>query len=1076
MLSFHLFGPVLVRVALMKTNPITLSALCSIALFAVVSLRTEAACISPGDLYDEPVDGLELVDLPIARVLHGVRPGSPSVHEYLAVADCGGSPALDIVIPWSDPSAPQPAVIQLKPTCDNRLPRHVKVTFSQIHEKVSWFGVTGEGRDAGTQATEGAGKHALFFDHTEGMQTIVIEGEEICIHEICTGCEVPPRLPSGAVFLRGDANRDGQIDISDVVTMLSFLFAGLETPGCLDAVDSNDDGGIDIADAVRLLAYLFAGAPPPPGGGTCQADLTHDSLDCVHPEPCQQPDPSDTDRWPVFLWLKTTPRHPVVGRPFVVEGRLAGASEVEMLSVVLDMETRDVKGAAFSTTCLPVSLSENGSFRTSFTPKKPGSFTVTVTGHTADYMVSDGIAHVVGNTGIPEFDSEPLDPDDPVIEPITDPVCVEYDDIDSYPDGELISVQMRDGLLTDVLQVMLNRFLDQARAGELPVDPVFFQNSEKDFETIAALADYFGFDMTDEIFAFDFDMLSLLCATGEFTECDEEGEVLSQVDELINTRLTGLIEDASFQIDWDTMVSTIQVEVADDDPNVTLDFSGHIPIDVHLTLLIQGTLNPVDPSIILFKVLFPDPMDPAVRIDFDLSDLMFGVRGTAELEDGQIQDITVEVIPSATDPWEINEVQTAFLTTVADILFWYDEIFNVLVAAPLALPPVPGTEVYQVVMATPLGPLIAANPPLWPIAVNVIRDTLWNGTCDPDDDDCDVLLDVTGDEVDFQGVLYYGLYHVILSYATTLLQDQVNGLLEEVDFMEYVTQTEVSHTALDYTFTIGPERMNDCYPSELYHVLGGRFGFETLSGGGEACLGGSPPSVTPSVPSDYLSIPVFEPPWDAAVPDWDTSININQKLLQTMLNEMAEDGLFCSSWSGEVNSMDVTVEVVETAYPQLSLQVMPYAVPLSFETSTSITAGTITFEETGAPGVTLQVSTNTGMSETVELDLEADLVLELEHGLLHFGLSDLTVDNLDLGNIESLGNPVLVAAVVAAVNMLLADFEISTGDLWGFEGIELPFGEHCIEIVGYGSWNYCDDYSERALALLIHFDETFCGE
>ncbi|MBI4583204.1 MAG: hypothetical protein HY717_04195 [Planctomycetes bacterium] len=73
----------------------------------------------------------------------------------------------------------------------------------------------------------------------------------------------PPRTP----FRRGDANGDGQADISDAVSILLWLFVGGEKPGCLEAADANGVDGHDISDAVYLLLYLFQAGPSPPEPG-----------------------------------------------------------------------------------------------------------------------------------------------------------------------------------------------------------------------------------------------------------------------------------------------------------------------------------------------------------------------------------------------------------------------------------------------------------------------------------------------------------------------------------------------------------------------------------------------------------------------------------------------------------------------------------------------------------------------------------------------------------------------------------------------------------------------------------------
>ncbi|MEC9477368.1 MAG: cytochrome c peroxidase [Planctomycetota bacterium] len=89
-----------------------------------------------------------------------------------------------------------------------------------------------------------------------------------------------PQLPPD--FRRGDSNRDGNVDISDVVHSLQHLFEGGESL-CQDAVDMNDDGALNIADPIRLLDRLFgSGEPlPAPSDLTEGPDLTHDLLTCL---------------------------------------------------------------------------------------------------------------------------------------------------------------------------------------------------------------------------------------------------------------------------------------------------------------------------------------------------------------------------------------------------------------------------------------------------------------------------------------------------------------------------------------------------------------------------------------------------------------------------------------------------------------------------------------------------------------------------------------------------------------------------------------------------------------------------
>lgn len=87
-------------------------------------------------------------------------------------------------------------------------------------------------------------------------------------------------------FLRGDANSDGEIDISDSIRIILYLFSdGLEIGNktrCYDALDANDDGQLDISDSIYLLNYLFKGGLRPPEPiSQIGIDPTEDSLECL---------------------------------------------------------------------------------------------------------------------------------------------------------------------------------------------------------------------------------------------------------------------------------------------------------------------------------------------------------------------------------------------------------------------------------------------------------------------------------------------------------------------------------------------------------------------------------------------------------------------------------------------------------------------------------------------------------------------------------------------------------------------------------------------------------------------------
>jgi hypothetical protein len=83
------------------------------------------------------------------------------------------------------------------------------------------------------------------------------------------------------LFLRGDADASGLVDLTDVIATLDYLFRAQPGPDCLDRMDSNDDGGVDVSDAIYTLFYKFAGGPAPkPPFPDPGPDPTDDALQC----------------------------------------------------------------------------------------------------------------------------------------------------------------------------------------------------------------------------------------------------------------------------------------------------------------------------------------------------------------------------------------------------------------------------------------------------------------------------------------------------------------------------------------------------------------------------------------------------------------------------------------------------------------------------------------------------------------------------------------------------------------------------------------------------------------------------
>jgi len=74
-----------------------------------------------------------------------------------------------------------------------------------------------------------------------------------------------PQVLTFRTVTLGDANNSNNVDISDVVYLIAYIFSGGSAPSPLLAGDANCDSIIDISDAVYLIAYIFSGGLAPCG-------------------------------------------------------------------------------------------------------------------------------------------------------------------------------------------------------------------------------------------------------------------------------------------------------------------------------------------------------------------------------------------------------------------------------------------------------------------------------------------------------------------------------------------------------------------------------------------------------------------------------------------------------------------------------------------------------------------------------------------------------------------------------------------------------------------------------------------
>jgi len=151
-----------------------------------------------------------------------------------------------------------------------------KVSRGEIYLYENWLrdsGLLERGLQEAPRYSDGTVDLASFL---RTLPTASVEGTRTLESESCDQGWI-------CCFIRGDVNRDWDVNMADVMALLEYLPGG-EPPPNIDAADVNDDGRINYADCTYLLSYLFSGGTPPPapfpGPGI---DPTYDPIEL----PCQ---------------------------------------------------------------------------------------------------------------------------------------------------------------------------------------------------------------------------------------------------------------------------------------------------------------------------------------------------------------------------------------------------------------------------------------------------------------------------------------------------------------------------------------------------------------------------------------------------------------------------------------------------------------------------------------------------------------------------------------------------------------------------------------------------------------------
>jgi hypothetical protein len=93
--------------------------------------------------------------------------------------------------------------------------------------------------------------------------TLVVKDNDILFHGDTVNLMMVITDPPPPPYICGDANKDNEVDISDAVYLVTYIFKGGPAPNPLAAGDPNCSGDADIADAVYLINYIFRDGPEP---------------------------------------------------------------------------------------------------------------------------------------------------------------------------------------------------------------------------------------------------------------------------------------------------------------------------------------------------------------------------------------------------------------------------------------------------------------------------------------------------------------------------------------------------------------------------------------------------------------------------------------------------------------------------------------------------------------------------------------------------------------------------------------------------------------------------------------------
>jgi uncharacterized Ntn-hydrolase superfamily protein len=251
---------------------------------------------TPGPLEDKLMAALNAADVPGAdkrctscdkpaisafiKVVHIGDGGTPYLYKFVDNTSCSTNP-MDLLRPqfeeWTLQKYPDPdsSTVEVSPQV---LTANGSETASIV---VTPRNLNGDAPIAGSDVNiihSGEGTLSEITDNGDGtfsatMTSPLTPGYDTITVTITGGGQDTTLTahPEIRYVICGDATGEFDLNISDAVLLINYIFKGGPAPDPVCVGDANEDGAVNVADAVYMITYIFKGGPAP--GDQCCSPL-----------------------------------------------------------------------------------------------------------------------------------------------------------------------------------------------------------------------------------------------------------------------------------------------------------------------------------------------------------------------------------------------------------------------------------------------------------------------------------------------------------------------------------------------------------------------------------------------------------------------------------------------------------------------------------------------------------------------------------------------------------------------------------------------------------------------------------